>query len=73
MLQHLENVSRKVLQEHQEVIRDYVAGKSGIYALYGCNKLYYPGLASASVFGSGTPERSPFGELGSVQSVSYRR
>ena len=46
VLQHIENVSRKVLQEHQEVIRDYVAGKSGIYALYRRNKLYYVGLAS---------------------------
>ena len=32
--QHLENVSREVLEQHQEIVRQYVRHRQGIYALY---------------------------------------
>ena len=44
--QHLENISREVLEEHQDIIRQYVRGLKGVYALYRRNKIYYVGLAS---------------------------
>ena len=44
--QHLENISREALEKHQEIIRQYVRGRHGVYALYRRNKLYYVGLAT---------------------------
>jgi len=44
--QHLENVSREALKKHQDIVRKYVRGRRGIYALYRRDKLYYVGLAS---------------------------
>jgi len=44
--QHLENISSEALEKYQGVIRGYVRGRQGIYALYRRNKLYYVGLAS---------------------------
>ncbi len=44
--QHLENISRAVLEEHQTIIRQYIRGRHGVYALYCRDKLYYVGLAS---------------------------
>lgn len=44
--QYLENVSRKLLEEHGEIIRKYVRNRHGVYALYNKNELYYVGLAS---------------------------
>jgi len=44
--QHLENVSSDILESHPEIIRDYIKGKNGIYALYQDEKLYYVGLAT---------------------------
>ena len=44
--QHLENISSEALEKYQDVIRSYVRGRQGIYALYRRNKLYYVGLAS---------------------------
>jgi integrase len=44
--QHLENVSRDVLQHYSEIIRTFVRGRHGIYALYRKNRLYYVGLAT---------------------------
>lgn len=44
--QHLENISREALERHQEIIRQYVRSRQGIYALYRRNKLYYVGLAT---------------------------
>jgi hypothetical protein len=45
--QHLENVSRDVLQHYSEIIRTFVGpGRHGIYALYRGNRLYYVGLAT---------------------------
>lgn len=46
VLEHLEKVSSKMLDEHQRLIRDYIRGKNGIYALYRGPKLYYVGLAT---------------------------
>jgi len=45
--QHLENVSRKMLEEYQDVIRSFVRGRNGVYALYRRGKLYYVGLAGS--------------------------
>ena len=44
--QHLENISREALDRHQEIIRQYVRGRHGVYALYRRGKLYYVGLAT---------------------------
>lgn len=44
--QHLENISRDALEQHQDIIRQYVRGRWGVYALYRRNKLYYVGLAT---------------------------
>ena len=44
--QHLENISRDALERHQDIIRQYVRGRHGIYSLYRQHKLYYVGLAS---------------------------
>ena len=45
--QHLEKVSRKVLEKYQDTLRTNLKGRHGIYALYRGNKLYYVGLASS--------------------------
>ena len=44
--QYLENLSGDALQDYQELIRRYIRGRHGIYALYRRSKLYYVGLAS---------------------------
>jgi hypothetical protein len=44
--QHLENVSRDALEHYSEIIRTFVRGRHGIYALYRKNCLYYVGLAT---------------------------
>jgi len=44
--QHLEKISRKVLEDYQDIIRQYVRGTEGVYALFRRGKLYYVGLAS---------------------------
>lgn len=44
--QHLEKVPRAVLEEIQQIIREYVRGRNGVYALYRRGRLYYVGLAS---------------------------
>jgi len=44
--QHLENISRKVLEDYKDIIREYVRRRHGVYALYNKNRLYYVGLAS---------------------------
>jgi hypothetical protein len=43
--QHLENISREVLEKYQATVRDYVRMRHGVYALYRRGKLYYVGLA----------------------------
>jgi hypothetical protein len=44
--QHLENISRKALENYEDIIRSYVRRRYGIYALYRGKRLYYVGLAS---------------------------
>jgi hypothetical protein len=44
--QFLERVSRKALADYQDIIREFVRRRHGIYALYKNEKLYYVGLAS---------------------------
>jgi len=44
--QHLENVSREALEKYQDIIKKYVRGRQGIYALFRRKRLYYVGLAS---------------------------
>ena len=44
--QQLENISSVVLEDYQDVIRRYIRGRNGIYALYKHEKLYYVGLAT---------------------------
>lgn len=46
VLQHLENISWKVLEEYPGIIRAMIRGKWGVYALYRKDKLYYEGLAN---------------------------
>ena len=43
--EHLENISRTALEKYQDLIRDYVRRRPGVYALYRRGKLYYVGLA----------------------------
>jgi GIY-YIG catalytic domain len=43
--QHLENISHEAMSKYQDVIRSYVRGRQGIYALYRKDQLYYVGLA----------------------------
>ncbi|MFA6217793.1 MAG: hypothetical protein WDL87_09120 [Candidatus Omnitrophota bacterium] len=43
--QHLENISSEALEKYQKIIRHYVRRRSGIYALYRNDRLYYVGLA----------------------------
>jgi len=45
--QHLENVSRKMLEKYQDIVRDLVRGRNGVYAMYKGTQLYYVGLASS--------------------------
>ncbi|MCY3728234.1 MAG: hypothetical protein OXF97_04440 [Nitrospira sp.] len=44
--QYLEKISRSVLENYQAIIREYVAKRHGVYALYRGDRLYYVGLAS---------------------------
>lgn len=43
---YLEKVSRKALEEYQHILRTYVSGLNGLYALYQDDRLYYVGLAT---------------------------
>jgi hypothetical protein len=42
----LEGISWKVLEEYQPIVRQLIRGRSGVYALYRQDRLYYVGLAS---------------------------
>jgi hypothetical protein len=44
--QHLENVSRDLLEQHPDIVRQFIGRNAGIYALYKKDKLYYVGLAT---------------------------
>lgn len=43
---HLERVSGRVFEDYRDVIKEMIHGRSGIYALYHGERLYYVGLAS---------------------------
>lgn len=43
--QNLENISREALGKYQDIIRQYVRRRHGVYALYRRGKLHYVGLA----------------------------
>jgi hypothetical protein len=43
--QHLEHLSREVLKDYKDIIREYVKRRHGVYSLYRKNRLYYVGLA----------------------------
>lgn len=43
--QQLENISREALAKYQDIIRNYIRDRNGVYALYKREKLYYVGLA----------------------------
>ena len=44
--QHLEGISRIALENYQQIIREYVRERHGVYALYKNNRLNYVGLAT---------------------------
>lgn len=44
--QHMEGISAKALEQYQDIIREYIRGRHGIYALYKRERLYYVGLAT---------------------------
>jgi predicted GIY-YIG superfamily endonuclease len=43
--QYLENISREALEKYQDIVRNYVRDRQGVYALFRRGKLYYVGLA----------------------------
>ena len=43
--QYLENISREALEVHHDLIRHYIRGRQGVYALYRRDTLWYVGLA----------------------------
>lgn len=45
VLQHLENISWRVMEEYPEIVKGLIRGRAGIYVLYRKDKLYYVGLA----------------------------
>lgn len=44
--EYLESIDRKMLVEYQDLIREFIKGHQGIYALYKGDELYYVGLAT---------------------------
>lgn len=44
--QNLEGISRKALEDYPSIIKEFVKGRHGVYALYSKGHLYYVGLAS---------------------------
>lgn len=44
--EYLENISRKALEDYQQLVREYIKGKTGVYALYRGDRLKYVGLAT---------------------------
>jgi len=44
--QHLEKISRDMLEDYLDIIRGYIKNREGVYALYRRGKLHYVGLAS---------------------------
>lgn len=45
VIKHLEGISRAAIKRYPDIITEFVRGKSGVYALYKGEALYYVGLA----------------------------
>ena len=45
VIEHLEGISRTAIKRYPDIITEFVRGRSGVYALYKGNDLYYVGLA----------------------------
>ena len=45
VIEHLEGISRAAIKRYPDIITEFVRRKSGVYALYKGNTLYYVGLA----------------------------
>jgi len=45
VLEHLEGISRTAINRYPEIVTEYARRRSGVYALYKGNDLYYVGLA----------------------------
>ena len=43
--QYLENISREALETYQDLVRQYIRSRQGVYALYRQDNLWYVGLA----------------------------
>lgn len=43
--QHLEGASAKLFEQYADILREYVRGRHGVYALYKGDRTYYVGLA----------------------------
>jgi hypothetical protein len=46
LIDYVEGVSWKIMEAYPDVVRSLMRGRSGVYALYRQDKLYYAGLAS---------------------------
>ena len=46
VVQHLEDISWRVLEQYPQIVQEMIRGRAGVYALYRKRKLYYVGLAS---------------------------
>jgi GIY-YIG catalytic domain len=44
--QHMERIPARALEQYEDIIREYIRGRHGVYALYKRDRLYYVGLAS---------------------------
>ena len=45
VVEYLENISRTAIKRYPEIITEYARRRSGVYALYKGEDLYYVGLA----------------------------
>jgi len=45
VIEHLEGISRSAINRYPDIITEFARGRSGVYALYKGNDLYYVGLA----------------------------
>ncbi len=43
--QHIEKISRELLRDYQDIIKEYIKNQPVVYALYRRGKLHYVGLA----------------------------
>jgi hypothetical protein len=46
LIEYLERVSGRIMEDYPESVRGMMRGRSGVYALYRKDRLYYAGLAS---------------------------